>query len=431
VPFTVGNWYHVVATWSPNPGSKIVYINGLPRTTQASVNASIKAQTTWRMAFGNNDVGGCFGCFNGKIDEVRISNVARSAAWIATSYNNQSSPSTFHSLAAEEATGGTIIGGDQSGRVYSIDEVTGTTNWTADLTAKASSIQASVSVQLAQYASSAFRTKYGTDVLFAVSRNSATLNCGTATTNNKVFALKVTDGTSAGWTFNDTCANSMDYASGMPFVDYARDRLYVTTGNTSGPSLWILDTLNASNSASGTLVGSLALGPIDSSPSLSYDNNTVWVGSGNGFLYGIDAETLTQKWSFNLQTTLKGFVWEDYSTANRIYFTTADGYVWCLQDNGSSASPCAGWGGWPVYARTPVAGASTILLMDYIFVGSSDGKVHQLDVSTGADGTPFPAASTLDGTQVGDVSTETGGEIFVGTSGGHIFKINLVGGALP
>ncbi|WP_020402056.1 DUF2341 domain-containing protein [Gracilimonas tropica] len=33
--------------------------------------------------------------FNGSIDEVRISNVARSADWIATEYNNQNTPATF------------------------------------------------------------------------------------------------------------------------------------------------------------------------------------------------------------------------------------------------------------------------------------------------------------------------------------------------
>lgn len=36
--------------------------------------------------------------FNGIVDEVRISSVERSADWIATEYNNQSSPSTFYSV---------------------------------------------------------------------------------------------------------------------------------------------------------------------------------------------------------------------------------------------------------------------------------------------------------------------------------------------
>jgi len=40
--------------------------------------------------------------WDGIIDEVRISNVARSSSWISTSYNNQNSPSTFYSVGSEE-----------------------------------------------------------------------------------------------------------------------------------------------------------------------------------------------------------------------------------------------------------------------------------------------------------------------------------------
>jgi hypothetical protein len=40
--------------------------------------------------------------FDGSIDEVRISDTARSAGWIATEYNNQSQPLTFHKLGGEE-----------------------------------------------------------------------------------------------------------------------------------------------------------------------------------------------------------------------------------------------------------------------------------------------------------------------------------------
>ena len=40
--------------------------------------------------------------WNGVIDEVRVSNVTRSSAWIQTEYNNQSSPSTFYNVAAEQ-----------------------------------------------------------------------------------------------------------------------------------------------------------------------------------------------------------------------------------------------------------------------------------------------------------------------------------------
>ena len=41
--------------------------------------------------------------FDGRIDELRISSVARSSGWLTTSYNNQNSPATFISLGSEES----------------------------------------------------------------------------------------------------------------------------------------------------------------------------------------------------------------------------------------------------------------------------------------------------------------------------------------
>ena len=45
-----------------------------------------------------------YGWLNGRIDEVRISNIARSAGWIATGYNNMNSPSTFYSVGVEQGS---------------------------------------------------------------------------------------------------------------------------------------------------------------------------------------------------------------------------------------------------------------------------------------------------------------------------------------
>lgn len=41
--------------------------------------------------------------FNGAIDEVRLSNVTRSADWIQTEYNNENDPSTFYNLGSQES----------------------------------------------------------------------------------------------------------------------------------------------------------------------------------------------------------------------------------------------------------------------------------------------------------------------------------------
>jgi hypothetical protein len=43
--------------------------------------------------------------FTGSIDEVRVSSIARSAAWIAAEYSNQNSPSTFYTVGSAQ-TGG-------------------------------------------------------------------------------------------------------------------------------------------------------------------------------------------------------------------------------------------------------------------------------------------------------------------------------------
>ena len=57
--------------------------------------------------------------FSGSIDEVRVSSVARSAEWLLTSYNNQSSPSGFYIVGSEQSGVPTAVGGV----VYPVDKV--------------------------------------------------------------------------------------------------------------------------------------------------------------------------------------------------------------------------------------------------------------------------------------------------------------------
>src|SRR3989344_4901571 len=45
---------------------------------------------------------------NGILDEIRVSDISRSADWIATEYNNQSSPGTFYAVGGQEAKVGTF-----------------------------------------------------------------------------------------------------------------------------------------------------------------------------------------------------------------------------------------------------------------------------------------------------------------------------------
>jgi hypothetical protein len=90
-----GDWYHLAATYD---GSQIkLYINGAQAGTPTSVTGKI-ASTSDPCYIGRYTT--LF--MNGTIDEVRISNVSRSPAWIQTEYSNQQSPSMFFSVGFEE-----------------------------------------------------------------------------------------------------------------------------------------------------------------------------------------------------------------------------------------------------------------------------------------------------------------------------------------
>jgi hypothetical protein len=424
-----GTWYHMVGTWGT--GGVQFYLDGAWKETDSSYTGAMPDTTVHTIG----RTARVDGLIDGLIDEVRISNVARSAAWIQTEYNNQNSPATFYSVGAEEVLGGggTVIGGDQSGRVYSVDTAAGVTNWTAVLTG-ATAIQAGVSAQVRSWSSPTFQAAYSDNVIFA-----ATLNTSSAT-NNKVFALKASNGTLAWPTlFNLNGTDySVDTIAGQPYVDYVNDRLYVASkAGSSGTqqSLWVIKTVDGEAVLKGQPVSPCTACTVtgrhfDTSPTLSWDGATLYLGAMDGTLYAINTSGLTPQWNLplgagaNIKTA--AFVWEDYSIPGRLYFTTADGNVRCVQDNGGSGSACAGW------TVTNVPGASTPLLLGKLFVGSSNGTVYQIDPATGLTDKQFPAAGTLDGTsKLGAISTETGGEIFVGTDGGKIFKITLTSGALP
>jgi len=84
-------WQHVV--WGRNGGTEFfIYVN----TIKNSIADTLGALTPDSPRIGAHQSLAIF--FNGLIDEIRISNLARSSTWISTEYNNQSSPSTFYSV---------------------------------------------------------------------------------------------------------------------------------------------------------------------------------------------------------------------------------------------------------------------------------------------------------------------------------------------
>jgi hypothetical protein len=59
-------------------------------------------QNNWPVWAGDNPNTPGYGQADGKLDEMRISNVARSPEWLETEYNNQYNSSSFYSFGDEE-----------------------------------------------------------------------------------------------------------------------------------------------------------------------------------------------------------------------------------------------------------------------------------------------------------------------------------------
>jgi YD repeat-containing protein len=91
-------WTHIVTTVDESTQHVSFYVNGsLNSTTTKS--GTMPSSGTGVLQIGNYGTfnGGVYS-LNGNLDELRISNIVRSADWIATEYSNENSPSTFYSI---------------------------------------------------------------------------------------------------------------------------------------------------------------------------------------------------------------------------------------------------------------------------------------------------------------------------------------------
>ncbi len=95
----LNTWVYAVYVYDPStsPATHSVYFNDLadPLLIRDS-NAAVDTSTAFKI--GEYSVGS----WDGYIDEVRVSNAARSAAWIQAEYNNQNNPENYIQFAAQE-----------------------------------------------------------------------------------------------------------------------------------------------------------------------------------------------------------------------------------------------------------------------------------------------------------------------------------------
>jgi len=305
------------------------------------------------------------------------------------------------------ATNGVAFLGSQDGNVYAINADDGSETWSQNI---------ATMVQAAPAGNFFFYNAAAKDLVLVGTRNSAGANA--------LEALNVDDGVPV-WSFTNSSSQGGDdkaigIISGSVAIDYATRRLFFASREkTSGSAntIWCIEF----DSGSPAVVWAKPIGNIDGSPMLW--GGVVYVGTNAGFLHALDAATGNNNWPPLAlgDGAIKGFVFPQFGTDNR--FVSTNGKVWSIADTGAARSINLGW---PVTSAdvpspsipTYVPGSSEVL------VGSSDGKLYQLDVTT-----PVPTLSVTLGDGGGAVGAPTvdllNSMIYVGTDQGVIYGVEF------
>ena len=103
VAITVNTFKHFVWTYDNTGHTSVIYLNGISISSVGYTFLGDQTTTTGFSKDDNNHI-------NGATDEWRVSNITRSADWITTEYNNQSSPRTFYTYGGAEVNIRTLPG---------------------------------------------------------------------------------------------------------------------------------------------------------------------------------------------------------------------------------------------------------------------------------------------------------------------------------
>jgi hypothetical protein len=326
-----------------------------------------------------------------------------------------------------------IFATSQDGYIYARNATTGTAAWSYR-NAAGDVLQGAPAVQIKDYSNGSYTPTV--DRLFAVTRNATT-------SANKVYALNPTvSPPTVAWSFTGGGANpNLDMISSPPVLDYTNNRIYVTSSSngTTQRSLWVFDTVAGTLVSTGTTYGGTSLGDILVAPALNITGTVVYVGTSAGASSAVNAYstgTGSLLWSFTTSSPIVSGIWVEWRAglSGNLFFTTANGKVWRIKDNGASATDQ--WG----------AGAPTITSASFpvviptagkVYVGGcsgascasgSVGKLYQLAISTGTKEQCRILGSNV---TVGDPAFDTVLErLLAGTSEGKIHEYAAPAGLL-
>jgi hypothetical protein len=288
---------------------------------------------------------------------------------------------------------------DQNGLVYAVNTDTGVIDWVVNpIAAGALALQGGPAVQLKSIAGGL------NDQVFFGTRNVGT------TTGNQIFGLNGNTGANASWSPITGATGSvpkLDIINSTPLVDYVHSAIWVTSRSacaSAQPSLWKI------NPSTGAVLATEDLGDIDASPTLTAASDVLFVANnGDAIVGGTCTAGNSTIYAINPTTgaTLGSFVSTDGPVVSYpIVLGTAPLYTVVYSGATGVHLLSVDTARIPVFlpvwttAITAPSAPISITGMSFIFVGSSDGKIHELALATGAD---VKDEVTNDGPTIGTV----------------------------
>ena len=283
---------------------------------------------------------------------------------------------------------------DNDGLVYAIATDTGQILWVVNPTGLGSNgFQSAPAVQVKAFSDGTFTPPH--DLLIVGTRN------GASTSTNRIVGIDGNTGATL-WTTigNGNAGAPMDIINSTPAVDFTNHAVWVTSRSNGGvaqPSLWKLNPNN------GAVISTAALGDTDSDPTFSTPGDVLFVANNAGTIFAINPATgATLKSVAGGDGAIISFPIALGLTSPYTVIFSGQTAVHAMTFNKATNTFASLW-------NTTIAGPSAAIGntgFGKVYVGSTDGKIHELDIVTGVDGKQRTANTGQPGI-VGDPALDT------------------------
>ncbi|MFB1480679.1 dehydrogenase [Corallococcus sp. RDP092CA] len=295
-----------------------------------------------------------------------------------------------------------IVVGDMAGVPAVINSATGEFLW-RNTTLGLGIINSFPVTQLLDYANPEYRTTFSNvDLAIFATRNTST--------PNQVVALNAATGALI-WRYQP---GDLGMVSGGMLVDYTTNRLYVPTK--SGVST---DTLRVLNSLTGAEVARLALGDLEFGVVRNATSNQILVTANDGRVHGVNPATYAIAWTVQVEgASQRTFTHFARPQGQGFVVSRTNDTVERYEVEDETHAPKLKW----TTGIEKPSGTFTFNVngVPRVYVGSADGKVHQLELEN--DGLDTGQVTVGPAGQVIGVPTidHTVGRLHVGTEDGRI-----------